>query len=38
LTTALDELQEELWKKDKKISEMVVDFEELQRKFHVSLK
>ena len=38
LTTALDELQEELRKKDKKISEMALDREELQRKLHVSLK
>ena len=37
LTTALDELQEELWKKDKKISEMAVELEEVQRKLHVSL-
>jgi len=34
LTTALDELQEELWKKDKKISEMAAELEELQRMLH----
>ena len=38
MATAMDELQEELWKKDKKISEMAVEQEELQRKLNVSLR
>ena len=36
MTTTMNEMQEELWTKDKKMSEMEVELNELHRKLQVS--
>ena len=36
MTTTMNEMQEELWMKDRKIFEMEVELKEVHRKLHVS--